>query len=127
MPMPKSLPSRISSLSAIVFNHTTRSGRRFRRDEALDPALEAQGGGEAPEQRVEGALVLDSLVDLHVGRRVVAPAHPPAADAELLLDEREQGAHLGAHVGDGLGWNPVVDVVVQTGITASASPTALST
>src|SRR5262249_25164166 len=82
-------------------------------------------GAFALEQRFEAGLVLHALVHFHVSRRVVAPAHPAAAHAEAFLDQLEQRSDLRSQIGQPVRRNFVIDVVIQTGITASASPPAL--
>src|ERR687892_612675 len=108
-----------------------RSSRCFRRNEALDLAVEAELGAFALEQRLERSerfsILPHALVDFHVRRRVVAPAHPAAANAELLFDQGKKRPHRRADVALPVRGDLVVDVIIQTGITASASPAALST
>src|SRR5687768_14596873 len=103
------------------------SSRCFRRNEALDFPLHAELRAFALEQRLEGRFVLHAFVDFHVGRRVVAPAHPARLHAEVELGLPEKILHPRPQRLELTRRNLVVDVVVQTGITARASPAALST
>src|SRR5207302_1055815 len=75
----------------------------------------------ALQDGLERRVVLNAFVDFHIGRRVVAPVHPAAAHAALTLDRRKQALDRGAQLGQASGVDLVVDVVVQTGITASNS------
>ena len=83
----------------------------------------------ALENDLERFLVLHVLVDLHVGRRIVAPVHPAAAYPALALDCREQAPDAGARLGESREVHLVIDVVVQIGRTArsSAPPSAGAT
>src|SRR5688572_7178919 len=95
--------------------------------EPLDAPLEAELRAFALDQGLEAALVGDALVNLHVGGGIVAPAHPAPAHAALLLHEREEGLDAQAETCHLFWRNLVVDVVVQTGITARSSSPARST
>src|SRR5687768_17868142 len=103
------------------------SSRCFRRNEALDFPLHAEPRALALQQRLERRLVMHPFVDFHVGRRVVAAAHPAPAHAAALFDEIEQGMHAKANLVFPSRSDLVVDVIVQIGTTASSSPPALST
>src|SRR6185436_4505957 len=81
----------------------------------------------ALEQRFERRLVGHPFEHFHVGGWIVAPAHPAAADAGLLFDLEEHLLDQRPKPPQPRQLDPVVDVVVQTGITARASPPALST
>src|SRR5687768_12354390 len=108
------------------------SSRCFRRNEALDFPLHAEPRALALQQRLERRFVLHPFVDFHVGRRVVAAAHPARLHAEVELGFPEKILHPRPQRLELTRGNLVVDVVVQSppsrgGITARASPAALST
>src|SRR5260221_1712387 len=81
----------------------------------------------AKHHEVKQHAIRRAFVALHVGSRIVAPPHPAAAHAAIALHRGEQPLDHRAQLVHTRRIHLVVDVVIQTGMTASSSPPALST
>src|SRR3954451_17595735 len=107
---------------------SSRFSRR-RVPEHLELARHAELCAFALEHSEERRVVHHPFVDFHIGARIVPAVHPAPAHAALTLDRGEHALDRGAKLGSARRVDLVVDVVVQTCITArsSAPPSAGAT